>query len=117
MLPLTEVLRLQNELNERMGYPMGEKEDGDGSTAIKENMLALIVEATEVLGEINWKRWKDTAKEVDRSKLALELIDVLQFWANAVNAAGFTAEEIGLAYHQKYEECNLRIERGEVTNV
>jgi len=73
----------------------------------------LIVEATEVLDEINWKPWKKTTKRINHQKLREEIIDILQFWGNIVNSAGFTAEEMEREYARKYQICLKRIEENE----
>lgn len=66
------------------------------------NLLALIVEAVEVLQEINWKPWKwRKPRVVNRAALLSELVDITQFWANIVNTIGFTPEEIKAAYREK----------------
>lgn len=116
MLHVKELLLRQERLNEAMGYPMGEATDHDGSNAVKENMLALIVEATEVLAEVNWKPWKLNQKEINRKAVTHELIDVLQFWVNACNALNLTPQEIEDAYHEKLQICYKRIDTREVTN-
>lgn len=110
-LTVEAVLAAQQNLQVTMGLPMG-----TGEAAVKENMLALIVEATEVLGEINWKCWKrHQLKEVDRDALLTELTDLLQFWANAVSAMGFTADDVALALSTKWSENRRRVMAGEVT--
>lgn len=115
MTPMTleTLLREQRHLNRDMGNPMELHGTVDG--AVKENMLALIVEATEVLNEINWKPWKrqpHQLKAVSDERLLTELVDVLQFWANAVNSAGFTAEQVTQAYVVKLHVCHWRTAEG-----
>lgn len=98
----------QEQLQQAMGDPL-KTNDSAYSSAVKESMLALIVEATEVLNEINWKPWKPRTQPIDRDRLLIELIDVLQFWGNAVNAAGFTEEEVARCYQEKLAVCYQRI--------
>jgi dimeric dUTPase (all-alpha-NTP-PPase superfamily) len=107
------LLREQLVLNHAMGDPMDQAGTLDGG--VKENMLALIVEATEVLSEVNWKPWKQAEhqlKPVDSEALLTELIDVLQFWANAVNSAGFTHNDVARAYLEKLTVCHNRARTG-----
>lgn len=111
-MEIEKLLTAQRSLQDSMGNPMGTNRD----SSVKENMLALIVEATEVLAEVNWKPWKKQQKIVDEEALLLELVDILQFWANAVNACGYTHEDILAAYDRKIVECYARIERAEVRN-
>jgi len=107
VLSLVELLAKQAALQAKMGYPTGHGEHG-----VKENMLALMVEATEVLNEINWKPWKKTLKEVDPTRLATELTDILQFWANAALAAGLTPQALTAALRAKWVENHRRVEEG-----
>ena len=117
MKPLSfeELMLLQKQLNHHMGFPMGE-ETGDINLVIKNNMLALIKEATEVLDEVNWKPWKSKAKykTIDRDKLHEELIDCLQFLVNALNMV-MSPSEVTKTYYQKLEICHQRILDNKVT--
>lgn len=110
LLTINEILKTQEKLNVAMGNPMGM-----GQKGVKENVLAAIVELVEVLDEINWKSWKLEAKPVDRQKLLTEMTDVLQFWANMINCAGFTAEDVAESLSKKWVENHQRITKGEVT--
>lgn len=95
---LGELLANQAKLQQAMGHPTGEGEAG-----CKENILHIMVEAVEALREINFKPWKKGAPiQVDRAKLATELTDILQFWANAANAMGLTGEDLSQALRAKW---------------
>ena len=111
MMPmnLEEVLKVQQALQARMGNPIG-----FGEVGVKENLLHVMVEAVEALREINFKPWKTSHREVDRHKLATELTDILQFWANAALAFGLTAEELEQALRLKWEVNQQRIDAHEV---
>lgn len=104
---LNYLLNKQAHLQKKMGNPMGE-----GEEALKENALALIVEVTEMLNEINWKPWKETKKEINQEALLYEIVDILQFMGNIINAAGITAEALEDAYRQKLMINTKRIEDG-----
>ena len=113
-MTLADVLAAQHELQVAMGHPTGH-----GHVAVKENVLAAIVELTEVLGEVPWKPWKKydprQDDQIDRIALLTEMTDVLQFWANMVNAMGFTAEDVALALATKWNENYRRTNNGETT--
>jgi len=112
---IDEILCIQSDLQRRMGNPM-DGGTGNVNTGVRENMLAMIVEAVEVLNEVNWKPWKPPTKVIDRERIVSELIDVLQFWANAVNAVGLTEDDLIEAYRAKLAICYRRIDQGETTN-
>lgn len=98
LLSLNELLVCQQLLQDKMGHPTGRGEQG-----CKENLLHSIIEVVEALREINFKPWKKEQIQVDRQKLATELTDVLQFWANAANSMGFTAQELTEALRAKWQ--------------
>lgn len=93
-----ELLANQEILQAHMGHPTG-----FGEAGAKENILHVVVEAVEALREINFKPWKPMPFQVDRMKLATELTDILQFWANAANAMELTPEELSQALRNKWE--------------
>lgn len=107
-----ELLECQRALQAAMGNPTG-----IGEVGVKENLLHVIVETTEALTEINFKPWKTQKKLVNRQALATELTDILQFWANAANAMGFTAEELTTALRAKWRVNYERINEGSVVKL
>jgi len=108
-LSLLELLSTQQQLQERMGQPTG-----FGEAGAKESLLHAIVETVEAMQELNFKPWKAKKFEVDHSKLATELTDILQFWANAANAMELTAADLTNALRAKWLINHRRIDSGEV---
>ena len=94
-----------------MGNPTGYGEAG-----LKENLLQAIVEVVEALRETNFKPWKAKRIEVDRVKLATELTDILQFWANAALAMDLKPDELSGALRAKWLVNRERINQKEVTS-
>lgn len=76
-MDLSTVMAEQHRLQQAMGWPCGH-----GTDAYRLNLLAFGVELGEATQELNWKPWKDAP--ADREALGTELVDALQFWANAV---------------------------------
>lgn len=94
---MDELLEAQAALQQMLGQPMGL-----GEKAIKENILALIVEGAETLNEINWKLWrKGPPKKVSRETLLEEIADMQIFLLNIWNAAGVQPGEAQSIVHQK----------------
>ena len=99
---LTQYAYDQALLQRQLQHPMGFDD-----SAIKENILALIVEATELLNEVNWKPWKQTRKKLDREKAIEELVDIFHFYVNIMNELNISEEEFDkhwLATNQKIRE-------------
>ena len=104
---LEAYLRDQRLLQTLLGEPMGR-----GEEAVKENTLALIVEASEMLNEVNWKLWKLEQKPLDRCKLLGELADMMKFYCNILNAMEVTEEEFDQAWHAAEHKVKTRHHNG-----
>lgn len=65
--------------------------------------VALLVELTEVLNEVNYKWWKNP-KEIDAAAVKEELVDVLHFFVSMCLSAGMTADELHALYIAKNSE-------------
>jgi dimeric dUTPase (all-alpha-NTP-PPase superfamily) len=75
----------------------------------REMVLAMIVEATEVLNEVpGWKSWRPHPG--DRERYIEELVDVVHFAGALAVAAGVTDEEWARAYADKSRTIRIRQE-------
>lgn len=81
----------------------------DFSTWMQKEVLAIISELAELLNEVNFKWWKNP-KKVDTNAVKEELVDILHFLISACIKAGFSADDIYLAYLEKNRENFLRQE-------
>lgn len=106
-MQLKSMLVEQETTQTLMGRPMGE-----GQAAAKENILALVVEATELLDELNWKPWKVTTKKIDRQAVVNEAVDCMKFLLNVMNELRITEEDFEQAWYEKSTIVNQRIRRG-----
>jgi len=79
----------------------GELPTGD---QLRTYFLALMVETTELMNELNWKPWKKTQKEIDKPKVCDEFADILAFLGIItvyLESFGITSEELAAAYTKK----------------
>ena len=67
----------------------------------KEHILAMIVEATEILNEIDWKMHKSMNSDEDREKILEESIDVMKFLFGMILLNGFNDEQVYKKFKQK----------------
>lgn len=77
----------------------------------KEHVLAGIVEATEVLDQVNWKPWK-AAKQVNKPHLQEEVVDLMHFTMNLVVLWFDSWDEFMQMYRIKNDENHRRQDRG-----
>lgn len=70
-------------------------------TGVKETILALIVEAVEVLNEINWKPWKRQRHIVSIKALQEEVVDVFHFVIELAILVGLDANSLYDGYRHK----------------
>lgn len=107
---LDTIFRLQalfdDELARRRGLDFA-----DRGLWVQREMTAMMVEACEVLSEVNYKWWKDR-KEIHRDKVLDEMADILHFFTAACLRMGFTASDLFSAYCAKNRE-NFRRQCGE----
>lgn len=89
-----------------MGYPMG----NNLHELVKNNMFALIKEATEVLDEVNWRPWRADSKALDKEAIKSEIADCLFFIFNAAYEVGLDAEELGKIATKKQMKNLKRID-------
>lgn len=76
----------------------------------REHALAAYVELGEFLGWVSWKPWNTPqfpTKE-NRHEAVLELVDVLFFTGNLLNAMGVTTQELNAAYGEKLARNYVR---------
>jgi len=70
---------------------------------IQKQTLAMLSELAELIGEVNFKWWKNS-KDVDFSAVKEELVDILHFFVGMCNRAGMSADELYQIYLMKNEE-------------
>jgi NTP pyrophosphatase (non-canonical NTP hydrolase) len=75
---------------------------------IKEMCLCVMVEAAELLNEVNWKHWKRTQKAMDTEQARFEIADLLCFLLNAAMLLGMDAESLFQYFMRK---CEINRER------
>ena len=73
--------------------------------------LAMVSELAELIGEVNFKWWKDP-KPVDPDRVRDELADILHFFVGMCLSAGLTAEELFARYAAK-NRVNFQRQDGE----
>ena len=82
---------------------------------IRTTFLALIVELSELLQELNWKPWKEP-REIDLDKIVEEFADVLAFLGYIIlwiEDMGKLPGHLAVAYQDK-TEVNIKRLAGEV---
>lgn len=70
---------------------------------VQKEILAIMSELNEILGEINWKWWKNP-KEINKDNLKEEIIDILHFFISLCLKVGMNAEEVFEIYMNKNKE-------------
>lgn len=70
---------------------------------IQMQTLAMLSELAELLDEVNFKWWKNP-KEIDKSAVKEELVDILHFFVGMCQRMGMTADELFNIYTGKNAE-------------
>jgi len=106
---LEHIFELQHAFDSELAARRG-LDPSDKAEWLRREMVALIVEASEVLDEANYKWWKD-ARPLDHARILDELADILHFYVAACLKMGFDAQDIYQAYLAKNRE-NFNRQRG-----
>lgn len=78
------------------------KVDERSSRVLEDNLLAMIVEVSELANSIRcFKHWSNKGQDPREVQL-MEYVDVFHFFLNIGNILGFTHEEVEQAYIEKY---------------
>lgn len=102
---LGTMVKRQSDFYRSLGYKVEGMSNADRNAAIKEIMLAMIVECVELLNEVNWKSWKKTRKEIDLEQARFEVADLMAFLLEAAEVLGMDAESI-FQHHLRKVEIN-----------
>lgn len=66
----------------------------DKEKFIRDLIIHLNVETSEVLNEINWKMHRRELKEINRDKLLHEMVDVIKYALSLPSSYGFSSKEV-----------------------
>ena len=99
---LDKIFELQKKFDEDVKRNRG-LENVSKEEWLQKETLAMLSEMAELLGEINWKLWKNP-NEVNSSKVKEELVDILHFFVGMCLNADMTADELFEIYISKNEE-------------
>ncbi len=110
---LEDIFRRQAEFDSLVASRWPEVGSWDASTWLEKEILAMVAEMGEILGESNFRWWK-RPREMgpgEREKLLEELVDLLHFFVSLCLKLGFGPEDLHRAYVRKNEE-NFRRQLG-----
>lgn len=75
----------------------------------KDHILLLIKEVTEILDEINFKPHVQDKKEINKTKIAEELVDTFKFLLNLMIIMNIKPQEFEKKYAEKHKIVEKRI--------
>lgn len=121
---LTEIMQLQNDLQERLGINFSDMDYEQRAQFMRDHFVYLDQELQEALYEMPYfKAWKDYSgmseeqREEAWQKVRMELIDALHFFVNLLLCAGFSAEDVYSMYVAKNKENHRRQDEGYTADV
>jgi hypothetical protein len=110
---LNYMLQRQRDLEIIWGRQIDTEDPKAVSAYIRDVVLCATDELHEVLGEVNWKPWKDSRGIKDITKYREEMADVLHFIFDLYLAGGLTGKDIMLDYLAKNVENLARTKNAE----
>lgn len=80
---------------------------GPNEVLLARSARNIMMEAAELMDELNWKEWKSTKKDVDWEQVKYEVADLMAFLMNACRESGMTAEDL-FQYYMRKAEVNVK---------
>lgn len=121
---LEQIMKKQNELQQRLGVNFSRMTLEDRAAFMRDHRGYLADEVAEALYEMPcYKLWKDYSKMSEEEvaiawqKVRMELIDSLHFFVNLLLCAGMTASEVYEMYMAKNKENHRRQDAGYTADV
>ena len=115
---LKEIFKIQKKFTEhffRQKFDLGLDEIRDSKELKikwnKEYILSLIVEATEILNEIDWKMHRTKHVDSDDEKILEESIDMLKYLLGLFIINGFTVDDVYNMFMKKSEIVEKRFKK------
>jgi NTP pyrophosphatase (non-canonical NTP hydrolase) len=113
---LDHMLDMQREVESAWNRNVDTENPEAVSAYIRDVVLCATDELHEVLGEVNWKPWKNSRGIKNLEKYREEMADVLHFVLDLYLAAGLTGREIIVDYLTKHYENLRRVQSTEYRN-
>lgn len=107
------MLDMQRAVEAAWGRTVDPTDGAAVSAYIRDVILCATDELHEVLGEVNWKPWKDTRGIKDVAAYREEMADVLHFILDLYLAAGLTGQDIIVDYMAKHYKNIERVTNAE----
>lgn len=96
------MLRVQEEFQRMLGNDISDMDPRERMDYIRTQVLGLLDEAHEVLGETGWKPWAKS-NHINTEAFHSEMVDVWHFFLNLMLVSGMTADDLYKGYMHKQE--------------
>ena len=112
---MERIFKLQREFQTQLGNKIftdfEDIESKENIETLKNQLLALIIEASEAIQELPWKSWKKN-QSFSLSTFKVELIDILHFLVNLFIFTGMNVDDVFELFKYKNEINKKRQENG-----
>lgn len=98
---LTELFRLQKELNERIGVHVDSMTDSERQMWLLQYSRAMSQEVAELIDCVPWKWWAKY-QTFDAQNARVEVVDLFHFLISAAQVLGMSADQLFEAYAKKH---------------
>lgn len=108
---LSEIFRMQAELNARIGVNLNNISDEEKAKWILNYTRAMSQEIAELIDSVPWKWWAKYQK-FDEQNARVEIVDLFHFLVSLAQCVGMTSEDVFDAYVKKNAVNHQRQESG-----
>ncbi|MCH6258735.1 dUTPase [Puniceicoccaceae bacterium K14] len=108
---LTEIFKMQEELNARIGVNLEGIDDEEQAKWLLNYSRAMQQEMAELIDSVPWKWWAKY-QEFDKQNAKVEIIDLFHFLISMAQTLGMTADDVFDAYVAKNRVNHQRQDSG-----
>ncbi|MDD2710002.1 MAG: dUTPase [Verrucomicrobiae bacterium] len=108
---LSEIFRMQAELNRRIGVDTSNMNEEEQVKWLLNYCRAMTQELAELTDSVPWKWWAKYQK-VDKQNARVEVVDLFHFLISAAQVLGMTADDVYEAYVKKNKINHQRQDHG-----
>lgn len=115
MKALREIIEEIKAYQKAMGYDYDTMSPEDKMQALRNYVVALMMEQAEMLEEVSWKPWRTYESQKpkpNKRKIALEWVDCLFFLVDQMFALDLEPDDVLTAYETKLARNHERISNG-----
>jgi dimeric dUTPase (all-alpha-NTP-PPase superfamily) len=99
------MFKLQKDLQQCLGHDLDHMIMEEKEAYTRDNFLGLMTELNDLMGEINWNKWKTNKKTPNQNKITNSINDAFHYFMNICLVWKFSSDDL----YEKYNRRNRSV--------